>query len=148
MKEIIKVKGLVIIDWLCLPTTSLTCHTRYQVAPAELEDGLCTSPLVQDAGVTSIYDEEAATEYPIAYVVPFNKELLKGGRETDEFVRVLKALIESKYNSYKWSVFSASVFASLDQYLMSEWLKTGFEAVLWLLTKYQRVWQARSCVGH
>ncbi|KAM0750797.1 4-coumarate-CoA igase [Meredithblackwellia eburnea MCA 4105] len=83
LKEVIKVKG-------------------FQVAPAELEDGLCGSPLVQDAGVSSIYHEEHATEYPRAYVVPFDKEVLKGGKKADEFAHALRKHVEGKYTPYKW----------------------------------------------
>lgn len=68
LKEIIKVKG-------------------FQVAPADLEDSLCASALVQDAGVSSIYHEEHATEYPKAWVVPADKSVLEGGEKAERFAR-------------------------------------------------------------
>lgn len=68
LKEIIKVKG-------------------FQVAPADLEDSLCASPLVQDAGVSSIYHDEHATEYPKAWVVPADKAVLNGGEAAERFAR-------------------------------------------------------------
>ncbi|CAK7224274.1 hypothetical protein SEUCBS140593_005519 [Sporothrix eucalyptigena] len=48
-KEMIKVKG-------------------HQVAPAELEALLMAHPMVNDAAVCGIYDEQAASEFPIAYI--------------------------------------------------------------------------------
>ncbi|BGO92933.1 hypothetical protein NBRC10512_006050 [Rhodotorula toruloides] len=83
LKELIKVKG-------------------FQVSPAELEDSLCASPLVQDAGVTSVYHQDHATEYPRAYVVPFDKEVLKGGKKADEFAHALRRHVEGKHAPYKW----------------------------------------------
>lgn len=74
----------------------------FQVSPAELEDSLCASPLVQDAGVTSVYHQDHATEYPRAYVVPFDKEVLKGGKKADEFAHALRRHVEGKHAPYKW----------------------------------------------
>lgn len=85
LKELVKVKG-------------------FQVSPAELEDSLCASPLVQDAGVTSIYHNDHATEYPRAYVMPFDKEVLKGGKKAHEFAHALRKHIEAKHAPYKWCV--------------------------------------------
>ena len=50
LKELIKVKG-------------------FQVAPAEVEAALLTSPMVKDAAVKGVPDEEAG-EVPVAFVVP------------------------------------------------------------------------------
>jgi len=50
LKELIKVKG-------------------FQVAPAEVEAALLTSPMVKDAAVKGVPDDEAG-EVPIAFVVP------------------------------------------------------------------------------
>jgi acyl-CoA synthetase (AMP-forming)/AMP-acid ligase II len=50
LKELIKVKG-------------------FQVAPAEVEAALLTSPLVKDAAVKGVPDDEAG-EVPVAFVVP------------------------------------------------------------------------------
>ncbi|GAA6022710.1 hypothetical protein JCM11491_003740 [Sporobolomyces phaffii] len=74
----------------------------FQVAPAELEDSLCASPLVADAGVTSFYHDDHATEYPRAYVVPFDRACLVPGPEADAFAHTLRAHIESKHAPYKW----------------------------------------------
>lgn len=74
----------------------------FQVAPADLEDGLCSSPLVLDAGVSSIYHEEHATEYPRAWVVPADKAVLKGGLAATEFAKAVAKHIEAKFVNYKW----------------------------------------------
>ena len=50
LKELIKVKG-------------------FQVAPAEVEAALLTSPMVRDAAVRGVPDDEAG-EVPVAFVVP------------------------------------------------------------------------------
>ncbi|GAA5850032.1 hypothetical protein JCM8547_000987 [Rhodosporidiobolus lusitaniae] len=83
LKELIKVKG-------------------FQVSPAELEDSLCASPLVQDAGVTSIYHQEHATEYPRAFVVPFDREVLTDKAKGEAFAHALRQHIEAKHAPYKW----------------------------------------------
>ncbi|GAA5976868.1 hypothetical protein JCM11641_000895 [Rhodosporidiobolus odoratus] len=83
LKELIKVKG-------------------FQVSPAELEDSLCASPLVQDAGVTSIYHAEHATEYARAYVVPFDKEVLTDKKKGTQFAHALRQHVEGKHAPYKW----------------------------------------------
>ncbi|GAA6001899.1 hypothetical protein JCM10207_002369 [Rhodosporidiobolus poonsookiae] len=83
LKELIKVKG-------------------FQVSPAELEDSLCASPLVQDAGVTSIYHAEHATEYPRAYVVPFDKDVLTDKKKGEAFAHALRQHVEGKHAPYKW----------------------------------------------
>ncbi|GAA5881995.1 hypothetical protein JCM16303_003499 [Sporobolomyces ruberrimus] len=83
IKDLIKVKGL-------------------QLAPAEMEESLRTSPLVADAGVTSIYDDNEATEYPRAYVVPNDKECLVPGPKATKFAHDLRAFVESKHASFKW----------------------------------------------
>ncbi|KAK4703654.1 hypothetical protein P7C70_g2558, partial [Phenoliferia sp. Uapishka_3] len=106
LKEVIKVKGLVTYPHLYLTQGThvilFRCISSFQVAPAELEDGLCSSPLVQDAGVSSIYNEDHATEYPRAYVVPFDKEVLEGGQKALDFAHELRKHIEAKYTPYKW----------------------------------------------
>ncbi|GAA5887725.1 hypothetical protein JCM5296_004471 [Sporobolomyces johnsonii] len=83
LKELIKVKG-------------------FQVSPAELEDSLCASPLVADAAVTSVYHDDHATEYPRAFVVPFDKALLVPGQQAEEFAHSLRKHIEGKHAPYKW----------------------------------------------
>lgn len=76
----------------------------YQVAPAELEAVLCSSELVADAGVIGIYDESEATEWPRAFVVPRNAELVEKGDQKgiEELAGVLKALVEERTAKYKW----------------------------------------------
>lgn len=76
----------------------------YQVAPAELEAVLCGSDLVADAGVIGVYDESEATEWPRAFVVPRDAELVKGrdGKGLEELAVVLKGLVEEKTAKYKW----------------------------------------------
>jgi long-subunit acyl-CoA synthetase (AMP-forming) len=90
LKEVIKVKG-------------------FQVAPAELEAYLCGHEAVADAGVTAIYNEDEATELPLAYIVPKNTKLLessaKAGKacpETVNFVSEVMKYIESKVVDYKF----------------------------------------------
>jgi len=50
----------------------LSCSTspRFQVPPAELEAVLLGCPLVADAAVIGVYDDNQATELPRAYIVP------------------------------------------------------------------------------
>jgi len=83
LKELIKVKG-------------------FQVSPADLEDSLCGSPLVQDVGLTSIYHDDHATEYPRAYVVPFDKNVLNDRAAAEAFAHELRKYVESKHAPYKW----------------------------------------------
>jgi len=66
---------------------------------------------VQDAGVTSVYHEDHATEYPRAYVMPFDKEVLQGGKKAHDFAHALRQHIEGKHSPYKWCVrLSLSLF--------------------------------------
>lgn len=90
LKEVIKVKG-------------------FQVAPAELEAYLAAHDLVADAGVTGTYNEDDATEYPLAYIVPKDSSLLEASQragkatpETVKFVETVLKYIESKVIDYKW----------------------------------------------
>ncbi|KAI3391127.1 hypothetical protein diail_7924 [Diaporthe ilicicola] len=78
----------------------------YQVAPAELEAVLCSSESVADAGVIGVYDASQATEWPRAYVVPRDAELVrKGDREgLKRLAGELKALVEKRTARYKWLV--------------------------------------------
>lgn len=62
---------------------------------------------MQDAGVSSIYHDEHATEYPRAYVVPFDKAVLEGGPKAEAFAHELRKHIEAKYTPYKWFVQSS-----------------------------------------
>ncbi|TKA52072.1 hypothetical protein B0A53_04732 [Rhodotorula sp. CCFEE 5036] len=45
-------------------------YKGFQVAPAEVEGILLTSPLVTDCAVIGVWSEEQATELPRAYIVP------------------------------------------------------------------------------
>lgn len=78
----------------------------YQVAPAELEAVLCSSEAVADAGVIGIYDSSQATEWPRAYVVPRDPELVKNGDRAglEGLAAELKALVEKRTARYKWLV--------------------------------------------
>lgn len=76
----------------------------FQVAPAELEAVLDSSELVADAGVIGIYDDEEATEWPRAFVVPRRSELVKeqDQKGLEELAAELKALVEKRTARYKW----------------------------------------------
>lgn len=71
----------------------------YQVAPAELEALLCSSPDVADAGVVAVYDESEATEWPRAFVVPRGE-----GAQSDleALGGKLRVLVEKHTARYKW----------------------------------------------
>ncbi|GAA5909877.1 acyl--CoA ligase [Sporobolomyces salmoneus] len=83
LKSLIKVKGL-------------------QVAPADLEASLLTSPLVEDVAVTGVYAEEEVTEFPRAFIVPVDKNCLRPGRQSDQLAQQLRKFIEGKHAHYKW----------------------------------------------
>lgn len=62
-----------------------------------------------DAGVTGVYNEDDASEYPLAYIVPKNASLLEASRklgkacpETVTFVSNVLKYIEGKVIDYKW----------------------------------------------
>lgn len=79
----------------------------YQVAPAELEAVLCSSEAVADAGVIGVYDSSQATEWPRAYVVPRDPELVKNGGDRvglQKLAAELRALVEKRTARYKWLV--------------------------------------------
>lgn len=84
------------------------CHS-FQVAPAELEAYLNAHPAVADAGVTAIYSDDDATEYPKAFIVPKDTSLLESSAKlgqacpkTIAFVTEVLKHIESKVIDYKW----------------------------------------------
>ncbi|KAJ8658375.1 hypothetical protein O0I10_006060 [Lichtheimia ornata] len=77
IKELIKYKG-------------------FQVAPAELEALLLKNPLVADAAVIGVYDEEQATEIPRAYVV-----VKPGVEQDDKTANAIKTFIAEQVISYK-----------------------------------------------
>lgn len=54
--------------WITDRLKELIKYKGFQVAPSELEDLLLHHPHVIDAAVCSIYDDEQATELPLAYV--------------------------------------------------------------------------------
>lgn len=73
----------------------------YQVAPAELEAVLCSSDEVADAGVVGIFDSNAATEWPRAFVVPAGATDMS----EDELKALgdrLRLLVEKRTAKYKW----------------------------------------------
>lgn len=76
----------------------------YQVAPAELEAVLCSSELVADAGVIGIHDQDEATEWPRAFVVPRNAELVQNKEVAglEALAAELKDLVEQRTAKYKW----------------------------------------------
>ncbi|KAL1865319.1 hypothetical protein Daus18300_007209 [Diaporthe australafricana] len=78
----------------------------YQVAPAELEAVLCSSEAVADAGVIGVYDAGQATEWPRAFVVPRDSELVRTGdrKGLEKLAAELKALVEKRTARYKWLV--------------------------------------------
>ena len=83
--------------------------SRFQVAPAELEAYLAGHALVADAGVTAIYSDDDATEYPVAYIVPRDTTICETSRTLGKachqgvaLANVLKAYIEDKTVNYKW----------------------------------------------
>ncbi|KAL2121717.1 hypothetical protein VTJ04DRAFT_2172 [Mycothermus thermophilus] len=76
----------------------------FQVAPAELEAVLCSSPAVADAGVVGVYDKSEATEYPRAYVVPRKGRNNMTPAELEALGRELKELVEKRTTKYKWLV--------------------------------------------
>lgn len=81
----------------------------FQVAPAELEGYLAGHALVADAGVTAVYSDDDATEYPIAYIVPRDTSICESSRSLGKacpegiaLAHALKAYIEEKTVNYKW----------------------------------------------
>lgn len=76
----------------------------YQVAPAELEAILCSSELVADAGVIGIYDSSEATEWPRAFVVPRQIELVQNQdrKGLEALAAEVKTLVEKRTAKYKW----------------------------------------------
>jgi len=71
------------------------------VAPSELEDLLLHHPNVIDAAVCSIYDDEQATELPIAYVSfkPEHAALPPGPKQ--EVLNAIRAWADGQLAGYK-----------------------------------------------
>ncbi|CAN8098239.1 unnamed protein product [Discula destructiva] len=92
--------------WITDRLKELIKVRAYQVAPAELEAVLCSSDLVADAGVIGVYDKSEATEWPRAFVVPRQLDLVqnKDRKGLEDLASKLKSLIESKTARYKWLV--------------------------------------------
>lgn len=103
----------------------------YQVAPAELEAVLCSSPSVADAGVVGVYDESEATEWPRAYVVPRNLEALENKKELEKLAHECKVLVEKRTAKYKWLmggvVFVKQIPKSPSGKILRRVLKSGGE---------------------
>lgn len=102
----------------------------FQVSPSDLENVLCGSPLIADAGVTSIYSSSQGTELPRAYIVPSGTRLVglckpAEGMGVSEELRKLgdevRRHVEGKVAHYKWSASLSllSLFYSLPR---SSWL--------------------------
>ena len=73
-----------------------------------MEDVLCGSEHVADAGVTSIYSENDASEWPKGYIVPYDLEILKdlksgknSSQRAKEIAELVKLLTEKKLIDYK-----------------------------------------------
>lgn len=77
VKELIKYKG-------------------FQVTPAELEGLLASHPKVDDVAVIGIYNPDAATEVPRAYVVPSS-----GAHASPEMEREVMEWLAGKVANYK-----------------------------------------------
>ncbi|KAK7747433.1 hypothetical protein SLS53_001688 [Cytospora paraplurivora] len=90
--------------WITDRLKELIKVRAYQVAPAELEAVLASSEAVADAGVIGIYDTSEATEWPRAFVVPRNLELInnKDRKGLEKLAAELKALVEKRTARYKW----------------------------------------------
>ncbi|EAA35843.3 hypothetical protein NCU02485 [Neurospora crassa OR74A] len=103
----------------------------YQVAPAELEAVLCSSPSVADAGVVGVYDESEATEWPRAYVVPHKPEALENKTELEKLAHELRVLVEKRTTKYKWLmggvVFVKQIPKSPSGKILRRILKSGGE---------------------
>ncbi|KAF4119389.1 Acyl-CoA synthetase (AMP-forming)/AMP-acid ligase II [Geosmithia morbida] len=81
IKELIKVRG-------------------FQVAPAELEGILCASDDVADAAVVGILDNDSATEWPRAFIVP--RSAPHTASQQHDLAHRLRELIETHATRYKW----------------------------------------------
>lgn len=99
--------------WITDRLKELIKVRAYQVAPAELEAVLCSSEAVADAGVVGVFDKNAQTEWPRAYVVPRDGGLLEQQRqqkqqqqqpteEIEKLAQEVKLLVEAKTARYKW----------------------------------------------
>ncbi|KAK3354381.1 acetyl-CoA synthetase-like protein [Neurospora tetraspora] len=103
----------------------------YQVAPAELEAVLCSSPSVADAGVVGVYDESEATEWPRAYVVPHKPEALENKKDLEKLAHELRVLVEERTTRYKWLmggvVFVKQIPKSPSGKILRRVLKSGGE---------------------
>ncbi|KAK0667804.1 putative acyl-CoA synthetase /AMP-acid ligase II [Cercophora samala] len=103
----------------------------YQVAPAELEAVLCSSESVGDAGVVGIYDDDEATEWPRAFVVPAGGKENKSRADLEKLAVELKELVEKRTAKYKWLVggivFIDQVPKSPSGKILRRLLKSGAE---------------------
>ncbi|KAL9081615.1 MAG: hypothetical protein Q9159_007205 [Coniocarpon cinnabarinum] len=83
----------------------------FQVAPADLEDILCASPDINDAGVAKVFSAEAQSEYPRAYLVPANQRYVKLCTEAHQnevpsdllqLAQRVRMWTEQRTAKYKW----------------------------------------------
>lgn len=74
---------------------------RFQVAPSELEDTLLGHPDVTDAAVCAIYDNEQASEVPLAYVSLKAEKLSLSGAEKQRVLDGIKDWVNQRVAGYK-----------------------------------------------
>ncbi|KAF2747609.1 putative amp dependent CoA ligase [Sporormia fimetaria CBS 119925] len=82
LKEMIKYKGL-------------------QIAPSELEDLLVQHENVVDAAVCAVYDDEEATEVPMAYVSLREEVMQKGAKEVERVLGEVRTWHDAQVAGYK-----------------------------------------------
>ncbi|KAF2104582.1 acyl-CoA synthetases/AMP-acid ligases II [Rhizodiscina lignyota] len=84
--------------WLTGRKKELIKYKGYQVPPAELEEVLLSHPLVTDAGVCGVYNEEQATEIPVGYVT-FRSAVTRMSREG--ILEEVRDYVDSRVAPYK-----------------------------------------------
>lgn len=87
--------------WVTDRLKELIKYKGFQVAPSELEDLLLHHPLVIDAAVCSTYDDEQATELPIAYVSLRQEKAGLPPREKDKVLIEIRNWADNQVAGYK-----------------------------------------------
>jgi len=87
--------------WVTDRLKEMIKYKGFQVAPSELEDLLLQHPNVSDAAVCSIYDNDQATELPLAYVSLAEISARLPPRETQELLNGIKSWIDGQVAGYK-----------------------------------------------